>query len=119
MAEAVFRPPKRKRRVHESYGSPLPVPCGQDHGPEKDFRIFQAEMINSHVIVRGLEDMEQLYGKVGAGGWARPPRASRAPPAHPRKQTASDPHTLLEVRSSVGAESGAPRTINPTHGPTL
>lgn len=119
MAEAVFRPPKRKRRVQESYGSPLPVPCGQDRGPEKDFRIFQAEMINSHVIVRGLEDMEQLYGKVGAGDWARPPRASRAPPAHPRKQTASDPHTLLEVRSSVGAESGAPRTINPTHGPTL
>ncbi|KAM9737124.1 LOW QUALITY PROTEIN: tRNA-splicing endonuclease subunit Sen2-like [Dama dama] len=63
MAEAVFRPPKRKRRVHESYESPLPIPCGQDHGPEKDFRIFQAEMINSHVIVRGLEDMEQLYGE--------------------------------------------------------
>nr|XP_020728155.1 tRNA-splicing endonuclease subunit Sen2 isoform X2 [Odocoileus virginianus texanus] len=63
MAEAVFRPPKRKRRVHESYESPLPVPCGQDRGSEKGFRIFQAEMINSHVVVRGLEDMEQLYGK--------------------------------------------------------
>uniref|UniRef100_A0AAF7A081 Peroxisome proliferator-activated receptor gamma n=1 Tax=Bos taurus TaxID=9913 RepID=A0AAF7A081_BOVIN len=63
MAEAVFRPPKRKRRVHDSYESPLPIPCGQDCGPEKDFRIFRAEMINSHVIVRGLEDMEQLYGK--------------------------------------------------------
>uniref|UniRef100_A0A8B9YF48 Peroxisome proliferator-activated receptor gamma n=1 Tax=Bos mutus grunniens TaxID=30521 RepID=A0A8B9YF48_BOSMU len=63
MAEAVFRPPKRKRRVHDSYESPLPIPCGQDRGPEKDFRIFRAEMINSHVIVRGLEDMEQLYGK--------------------------------------------------------
>ncbi|XDC85262.1 hypothetical protein R6Z07F_016435 [Ovis aries] len=63
MAEAVFRPPKRKRRVHDSYESPLPIPCGQDCGPEKDFRIFRAEMINSHVIVRGLEDMEQLYRK--------------------------------------------------------
>ena len=71
MAEAVFRPPKRKRRVHDSYESPLPIPCGQDCGPEKDFRIFRAEMINSHVIVRGLEDMEQLYGKVGVGSLAR------------------------------------------------
>lgn len=72
MAEAVFRPPKRKRRVHDSYESPLPIPCGQDRGPEKDFRIFRAEMINSHVIVRGLEDMEQLYRKVGVGSSARP-----------------------------------------------
>ena len=73
--------------MQESYESPLPVPCGQDRGPEKDFRIFQAEMINSHVVVRGLEDMEQLYGKVGAGGSARPPRASRAhPPPTPRSR---------------------------------
>uniref|UniRef100_A0A8C3XC04 tRNA-splicing endonuclease subunit Sen2 n=1 Tax=Catagonus wagneri TaxID=51154 RepID=A0A8C3XC04_9CETA len=63
MAEAVFRPPKRKRRVYESYVSPLPIPLGQDCGPDKDFRIFQAEMINSSVVVRGAEDMAQLYRK--------------------------------------------------------
>ncbi|XP_065741595.1 tRNA-splicing endonuclease subunit Sen2 isoform X3 [Phocoena phocoena] len=63
MAEAVFRPPKRKRRVYESYESPLPIPFGQDCGPRKDFRIFRAEMINNNVIVRNAEDMEQLYGK--------------------------------------------------------
>ncbi|XP_025741243.1 tRNA-splicing endonuclease subunit Sen2 [Callorhinus ursinus] len=63
MAEAVFRAPKRKRRVYESYESPLPIPFGQDCGPKQDFRVFTAEMINNNVIVRNAEDMEQLYGK--------------------------------------------------------
>ncbi|XP_034368254.1 tRNA-splicing endonuclease subunit Sen2 isoform X1 [Arvicanthis niloticus] len=63
MAEAVFRAPKRKRRVYESYESPLPIPFGQDQDPRKEFRIFQAEMISNNVVVRGAEDMEQLYGK--------------------------------------------------------
>ncbi|XP_039087365.1 tRNA-splicing endonuclease subunit Sen2 [Hyaena hyaena] len=63
MAEAVFHAPKRKRRVYESYESPLPIPFGQDGGPEKDFKIFTAEMINNNVIVRNPEDIEQLYGK--------------------------------------------------------
>lgn len=64
MAEAVFRAPKRKRRVYESYQSPLPIPFGPDQDPRKEFRIFQAEMISNNVVVRGAEDMEQLYGKV-------------------------------------------------------
>uniref|UniRef100_A0A673TCF3 tRNA-splicing endonuclease subunit Sen2 n=1 Tax=Suricata suricatta TaxID=37032 RepID=A0A673TCF3_SURSU len=63
MAAAVFHAPKRKRRVCESYESPLPIPFGQDRGPKKDFRMFTAEMINNNVIVRNAEDMEQLYGK--------------------------------------------------------
>ncbi|XP_004395696.1 PREDICTED: tRNA-splicing endonuclease subunit Sen2 isoform X1 [Odobenus rosmarus divergens] len=63
MAEAVFRAPKRKRRVYESYESPLPIPFGQDCGPKQDFKVFTAEMINNNVIVRNAEDMEQLYGK--------------------------------------------------------
>ncbi|XP_062970514.1 tRNA-splicing endonuclease subunit Sen2 isoform X1 [Cynocephalus volans] len=63
MAEAVFHAPKRKRRVYESYESPLPIPFGQDHGPKKEFRIFRAEMINNNVIVKNTEDIEQLYGK--------------------------------------------------------
>ncbi|XP_052030556.1 tRNA-splicing endonuclease subunit Sen2 [Apodemus sylvaticus] len=63
MAEAVFRAPKRKRRVYESYESPLPIPFGQDQGLRKEFRVFQAEMISNNVVVRGAEDMEQLYGK--------------------------------------------------------
>uniref|UniRef100_A0A2I2Y4M6 tRNA-splicing endonuclease subunit Sen2 n=1 Tax=Gorilla gorilla gorilla TaxID=9595 RepID=A0A2I2Y4M6_GORGO len=63
MAEAVFHAPKRKRRVYETYKSPLPIPFGQDHGPLKEFKIFHAEMINNNVIVRNAEDIEQLYGK--------------------------------------------------------
>ncbi|XP_035304284.1 tRNA-splicing endonuclease subunit Sen2 isoform X3 [Cricetulus griseus] len=63
MAEAVFRAPKRKRRVYERYESPLPIPFGQDQGPRKEFRIFRAEMISNNVVVRDAEDMEQLYGK--------------------------------------------------------
>ncbi|KAK7826357.1 hypothetical protein U0070_021371 [Myodes glareolus] len=63
MAEAVFRAPKRKRRVYESYESPLPIPFGEDQGSRKEFRIFRAEMISNNVVVRGVEDMQQLYGK--------------------------------------------------------
>ncbi|KFQ66307.1 tRNA-splicing endonuclease subunit Sen2 [Phaethon lepturus] len=58
MAEAVFHPPRRKRRVFESYESPFPVNVGG-----KDFRICQAEIINNNVIVRNPEDIEQLYNK--------------------------------------------------------
>ncbi|NXI73577.1 SEN2 endonuclease, partial [Anseranas semipalmata] len=58
MAEAVFRPPRRKRRVFESYRSPFPVDVGG-----KDFRICQAEIVNNNVIVRNPEDIEQLYNK--------------------------------------------------------
>lgn len=63
MAEAIFRAPKRKRRVYESYESPLPIPFGEDQGSRKEFRIFRAEMISNNVVVRGVEDMQQLYGK--------------------------------------------------------
>lgn len=68
MAEAVFHAPKRKRRVYENYESPFPIPFGQNSGPEKDFKIFRAELINNSVIVRNTEDIEQLYGKVSTGG---------------------------------------------------
>ncbi|NXG35960.1 SEN2 endonuclease, partial [Dromaius novaehollandiae] len=58
MAEAVFQPPRRKRRIFESYESPFPVDVDG-----KDFRIYQAEIINNNVIVRNPEDIEQLYSK--------------------------------------------------------
>nr|XP_026654561.1 tRNA-splicing endonuclease subunit Sen2 isoform X1 [Zonotrichia albicollis] len=58
MAEAVFHPPKRKRRVFESYKAAFPVDVGG-----KDFRLCQAEIINNNVIVRNPEDIEQLYNK--------------------------------------------------------
>ncbi|KFQ37143.1 PREDICTED: tRNA-splicing endonuclease subunit Sen2 [Merops nubicus] len=58
MAEAVFHPPRRKRRVFESYDSPFPVDVGG-----KDFRMCQAEIMNNNVIVRNPEDIEQLYNK--------------------------------------------------------
>ncbi|KAJ7316794.1 hypothetical protein JRQ81_002956 [Phrynocephalus forsythii] len=57
MAEAVFHPPRRKRRVYESYDSPFPVVFS------KDCKICQAEIINNNVIVKNPEDMEQLYSK--------------------------------------------------------
>lgn len=69
MAEAVFRAPKRKRRVYESYESPLPIPFRQDCGPKQDFKVFTAELINNNVIVRNAEDMEQLYGRVSVRGF--------------------------------------------------
>lgn len=59
MAEAVFHPPRRKRRVFESYEAPFPVDVGG-----KDFRVCQAEIINNNVIVRNPENIEQLYNKV-------------------------------------------------------
>ncbi|NXS27862.1 SEN2 endonuclease, partial [Pomatostomus ruficeps] len=58
MAEAAFHPPRRKRRVFESYEAPFPVDAGG-----KDFRLCQAEIINNNVIVRDPEDIEQLYNK--------------------------------------------------------
>ncbi|NWW79230.1 SEN2 endonuclease, partial [Climacteris rufus] len=58
MAEAVFHPPRRKRRVFEVYEAPFPVGVAG-----KDFRMCQAEMINNNVIVRNPEDIEQLYNK--------------------------------------------------------
>ncbi|NWH85661.1 SEN2 endonuclease, partial [Aegithalos caudatus] len=58
MAEAVFHPPRRKRRVFESYEAPFPVDVGG-----KDFRLCQAEIVNNNVIVRNPEDIEQLYNK--------------------------------------------------------
>ncbi|XP_008103417.3 tRNA-splicing endonuclease subunit Sen2 isoform X1 [Anolis carolinensis] len=63
MAEAVFHPPKRKRRVYEPYASPFPInSCdGSNYGPH--FKICQAEIVNNNVIVKNPEDMEQLYSK--------------------------------------------------------
>ncbi|NXI10306.1 SEN2 endonuclease, partial [Irena cyanogastra] len=58
MAEAVFHPPRRKRRVFESYEAPFPVDVGG-----KDFRLCRAEIINNNVIVRNPEDIKQLYNK--------------------------------------------------------
>lgn len=81
MAEAVFHAPKRKRRVYESYESPLPILFGRDLGPQKEFRIFRAEMINNHVIVRSPADMEQLYGKVSVSSTPLP-QPCQLGPAH-------------------------------------
>ncbi|NXP75710.1 SEN2 endonuclease, partial [Ramphastos sulfuratus] len=58
MAEAVFHPPRRKRKIFESYDSPFPVAVGG-----KDFRLCRAEMLNNNVIVRNPEDIELLYNK--------------------------------------------------------
>ncbi|XP_077181777.1 tRNA-splicing endonuclease subunit Sen2 isoform X2 [Paroedura picta] len=63
MAEAVFHPPRRKRRVYESYDSPFPISTPQDGAYGRGDKICQAEIINNNVIVRNPEDIEQLYSK--------------------------------------------------------
>ncbi|XP_019360623.1 PREDICTED: tRNA-splicing endonuclease subunit Sen2 [Gavialis gangeticus] len=57
MAEAGFRPPRRKRRVYEPLRPPFPLPASRHFGP------CRAEMLNNHVLVRSPEDMEQLYSQ--------------------------------------------------------
>lgn len=132
MAEAVFRAPKRKRRVYESYESPLPIPFGQDCGPKQDFKVFTAEMINNNVIVRNAEDMEQLYGKVSKcwwlwygylQSWASYPFCF---PPHPLpKANLNWPiffpcHSVQCRRGTAQFESGAPRPyVNEEDSPTL
>lgn len=64
MAEAVFRAPKRRRRVCEPYESPLPIPFARASGLKGEFRMCRAEMISNSVVVRRAEDIEQLYGQV-------------------------------------------------------
>ncbi|NWX09474.1 SEN2 endonuclease, partial [Caloenas nicobarica] len=73
MAEAVFHPPRRKRRVFETYDSPFPVDVGG-----KDFRMCRAEIINNNVIVSNPEDIEQLYNK----GYFGKGILSRSRPVH-------------------------------------
>ncbi|XP_030077965.1 tRNA-splicing endonuclease subunit Sen2 [Microcaecilia unicolor] len=63
MAEAVFRAPRRKKKVFESYEAAFPVLTSQGDTNVKDFRICNAEIHNNNVIVRNPEDIEHLYGK--------------------------------------------------------
>lgn len=63
MAEAVFQPPRRKRKVYESYDSPFPISAPQDGVCGRDDKICKAEIINKNVIVKNPEDIEQLYSK--------------------------------------------------------
>ncbi|XP_053233672.1 tRNA-splicing endonuclease subunit Sen2 isoform X3 [Podarcis raffonei] len=61
MAEAIFHPPRRKRRVYESYNSPFPISSTGEGIYGRDFQICQAEIINNNVIVKNPEDIEHLY----------------------------------------------------------
>ncbi|NWY67438.1 SEN2 endonuclease, partial [Erithacus rubecula] len=89
MAEAVFHPPRRKRRVFESYEAPFPVDVGG-----KDFRLCQAEIINNNVIVRNPEDIEQLYNK----GYFGKGILSRSRPVF----SISDPQLVAKWRGKWG-----------------
>uniref|UniRef100_A0A803JXK5 tRNA-splicing endonuclease subunit Sen2 n=1 Tax=Xenopus tropicalis TaxID=8364 RepID=A0A803JXK5_XENTR len=62
MSKATFHAPKRKRKVYEPYESPFPIPLAHDPSC-REFRICRAEIVNNHVIVRSLGDIELLYGK--------------------------------------------------------
>ncbi|XP_060127450.1 tRNA-splicing endonuclease subunit Sen2 isoform X3 [Zootoca vivipara] len=61
MAEAIFHPPRRKRRVYESYNSPFPISSTGEGIYRRDYKICQAEIINNNVIVKNPEDIEHLY----------------------------------------------------------
>ncbi|XP_060095847.1 tRNA-splicing endonuclease subunit Sen2 [Heteronotia binoei] len=63
MAEAVFHPPRRKRKVYESYHSPFPISAPRDGVYGRADKICQAEIINKNVIVKNPVDIEQLYSK--------------------------------------------------------
>ncbi|XP_044307308.1 tRNA-splicing endonuclease subunit Sen2 [Varanus komodoensis] len=63
MAEAVFHPPRRKRRVYESYDSPFPISSSKEGIHGKVYKICQAEIINNNVIVKNPEDIKELYSK--------------------------------------------------------
>ncbi|XP_058534830.1 tRNA-splicing endonuclease subunit Sen2 isoform X2 [Ochotona princeps] len=90
MAEAVFRAPKRRRRVYESYQSPLPVPFARASGLKGEFRMCRAEMISNSVVVRSPEDIEQLYGQ----GYFGKGILSRSRPSF----TGSDPRLAAKWR---------------------
>ncbi|KAI5607599.1 tRNA-splicing endonuclease subunit Sen2, partial [Silurus asotus] len=61
--EAIFRPPKRRTKVYESFEAPLPVPFSKDSPSEQQIEIYKAELVHQHVIVRGSEHIQALYGK--------------------------------------------------------
>ncbi|XP_063147904.1 tRNA-splicing endonuclease subunit Sen2 isoform X2 [Candoia aspera] len=63
MAEAVFHPPRRKRKVYESYDSPFPISPSAEGSHGGLYKMCQAEFINNNVIVKNPEDIEQLYSK--------------------------------------------------------
>ncbi|XP_058844457.1 tRNA-splicing endonuclease subunit Sen2 [Acipenser ruthenus] len=63
MAEAIFHPPKRRPKVYESYIAPFPVPTSQEEAGLTELRVYRAEIINQHVIVRDPEEIEALYGR--------------------------------------------------------
>ncbi|XP_036386928.1 tRNA-splicing endonuclease subunit Sen2 [Megalops cyprinoides] len=62
MAEAVFQAPKRRARVYESYEAPFPVPSGTEDKLQ-EHRVYRAEIVNHHVIVRDPDHIQALYGK--------------------------------------------------------
>ncbi|XP_070594682.1 tRNA-splicing endonuclease subunit Sen2 [Erythrolamprus reginae] len=63
MSEAVFQPPKRKRKVYESYDSPFPITPFIEGSHGRVYKMCRAELINNNVIVKSPEDIEQLYSK--------------------------------------------------------
>ncbi|KAM3847167.1 tRNA-splicing endonuclease subunit Sen2 isoform 1-T2 [Vipera latastei] len=63
MAEAVFHPPRRKRKVYESYESPFPISPSIEGSHGRVYKMCRAELINNNVIVKSPEDIEQLYSK--------------------------------------------------------
>ncbi|XP_070793102.1 tRNA-splicing endonuclease subunit Sen2 isoform X1 [Pituophis catenifer annectens] len=63
MAEAVFHPPRRKRKVYESYDSPFPISPSVEGSHGRVYKVCRAELINNNVIVKNPEDIEQIYSK--------------------------------------------------------
>uniref|UniRef100_A0A8C6YG64 tRNA-splicing endonuclease subunit Sen2 n=1 Tax=Naja naja TaxID=35670 RepID=A0A8C6YG64_NAJNA len=63
MAEAVFHPPRRKRKVYESYDSPFPLSPSIEGSHGRVYKMCRGDLINNNVIVKNPEDIEQLYSK--------------------------------------------------------
>ncbi|NXC46011.1 SEN2 endonuclease, partial [Penelope pileata] len=73
MAEAAFHPPRRKRRVFESYEAAFPVDAGGE-----GFRMCRAELMNHSVVVRSPEAIARLYSQ----GYFGKGILSRSRPVH-------------------------------------
>ncbi|XP_059384900.1 tRNA-splicing endonuclease subunit Sen2 isoform X2 [Carassius carassius] len=70
MTEAVFQAPKRRAKVYESFGAPLPVSLSAE---DEEPIIYRAELISHHVTVTDPAHILPLYerGYFGKGVFSR------------------------------------------------
>ncbi|KAM6979838.1 LOW QUALITY PROTEIN: tRNA-splicing endonuclease subunit Sen2 [Aplochiton taeniatus] len=105
MSEAVFQAPKRRARVYEAYGTSFPVPLSHEDAVSQDERVYRAELVNHHIVVRDPRHIHALYSK----GYFGKGIFSRARPDHSIsalwERTSSE--RARDVLLAQGLEEGA------------